>query len=126
GRDFITRPQAQAATDGSFVIDFTDRISMSDLIDLQVINSAGSVAAIFALTPFVSEDGKSFIAPPDRSTQFTSADGKAGVTVPEGAFDAPTTITIKPADQSAFSAVPNIDKELTFAGAVTIDFPGVA
>ncbi len=126
GRDFTSRPQATAASDGSFVIDLPGTIALSDRIDLQIINSAGSVAAIFALTPFVTEDGKSFIASPDQDVRFTTPDGKASVSVPAGAFDEPTPVTVTPADQSAFAAVPNIDKELGFAGAVTIDFPGVA
>ena len=126
GRDFTDRPQATAANDGSFVIDLPGTIALTDMIDLQVVNSAGSVAAIFALTPFVSEDGKSFIAPPDQDVRFTTADGKASVSVPAGAFDEPTTVTVTPADHSAFAAVPAFDKELGFAGAVNVDFPGVA
>jgi RHS repeat-associated protein len=126
GVDFDPRPQATAASDGSFVIDLPGRITLQDLIDLQVVNLAGSVAAIFPLTPFVTEDGKGFIAPPDSDVQFTTPDGKTSVSVPAGAFDEPTVVTIEPAGKEAFASVPDIEKDLRFSTAVTVQFDGTA
>ncbi|HEX9161477.1 MAG TPA: Ig-like domain-containing protein, partial [Thermoanaerobaculia bacterium] len=126
GHDYDPRPQATAASDGSFSIDLPGRTELTDQIDLQVINSAGSIAAIFRLTPFVSSDGRSFIAPTDVDTHFTTQDGKAAVTVPAGAFDDPATITVSAVDHAAFKDVPNVDSELGLGTAVTLDFTGVA
>src|SRR6185295_19332429 len=95
--DFITRYQATAGSDGSFTFlvgnggDASDRLKLSDLIDLQVINSAGNIAAILPLTPFVTEDHRGFVAPSNIDVKFTSADGIA-VAVAAGTFDVPTMV----------------------------------
>ena len=94
GNFFITPYQATVAGDKSFSFAAgggVDRISTSDLIDLQVIDSVSrAVIAVIPLTPFVTADGNGFIAPAGVTTKFTAADGST-VTVPAGAFDAPTS-----------------------------------
>ncbi|HEU5162167.1 MAG TPA: Ig-like domain-containing protein, partial [Thermoanaerobaculia bacterium] len=119
GRDFVTRYQATAGADGSFsfVAGTTDPISIADLIDLHVVNGAGSVAAVLPLTPFVTDDAKGFIARPYEPTEFTSADG-IGVSVPADAFDGPVMVTVEPAQKETLAGVPNLDAELRWSGSV--------
>src|SRR5205085_10549831 len=54
--DFVQRYQGQAGAGGDFRFDIgtdpSDKVTTSDLIDLQVINAAGNVVAIIPLMPF--------------------------------------------------------------------------
>ncbi|HUR79583.1 MAG TPA: Ig-like domain-containing protein, partial [Thermoanaerobaculia bacterium] len=129
GTDFETRYQATVAADGSFSFiagGGVDRITTSDLIDLEVIDAVSrGIIAVVPLTPFASDDLRTFIAPPDRDTTFLSADG-IRVTVPAGAFDVPTPITVTRAQQSAFATVPGFDQQLGFGAAVELRFDGIA
>jgi RHS repeat-associated protein len=130
GVDFIERYQATAAADGSFSFDLgqgapRDRIAITDLIDLQAINTAGNIAAIIPLTPFVSEDGRAFVARPDAPSHFVSVDGIA-LDVEEGTFDVPTLVTLAREEKSAFAAVPHLDDEVNFVSAVRLQFEGTA
>jgi RHS repeat-associated protein len=128
-RDFRTRWQATVANDGTF--SFTagggaDRITTGDLIDLQVIDAVSrGIIAVVPLTPFASEDLRTFIAPPQRDTLFLTADG-IRIAVPAGAFDVPTAITVTRAAQSAFASVPRFEQELGFGAAVELRFDGIA
>jgi RHS repeat-associated protein len=128
-RDFLTRYSQEAATDGSFSVTIgtnpRDRVSISDTIDLRVLNNNGALIAIIPLTPFVSEDGKSFIAPAKTAVTFHSVDGYS-LEVPAGAFDTPTQITLKPASPTAFAGVPQLAQELILAGTVDVQFEGRA
>lgn len=64
------------------------------MIDLRVLNEAGTIADVIPLTPFVSEDGHAFIAPiGTNTTRFTSVDGIT-VIVPAGAFEKPTMVRV--------------------------------
>ncbi|MHB9002397.1 MAG: Ig-like domain-containing domain, partial [Thermoanaerobaculia bacterium] len=129
GRDFIVKPSATAASDGSFSItlgtDPADRVTIRDSIELHVTDTYGILQHILPLTPFVSTDGKSFIAPPDRESKFTSSDGIT-VTVPAGAFDDFTTVTLQPATAESFASVPSFSEELGYVNAVGLSFEGTA
>jgi RHS repeat-associated protein len=130
-RDFIVRYQATVAADGSFSFPLghehaSDSISTNDLIDLQVLDAVSrGIIAVVELTPFASEDRRSFIAPVGRDTLFLSADG-IRVRVPAGAFDVPTLIAVTPATQTPFADVPKFDVELGFGTAVELRFDGIA
>jgi len=130
--DFITRYQADVANDGSFSLqvgnggDASDRITFDDIIDLRVINPAGNVAAVIRLTPFVTADGKGFIAPFGVQTTFRSAEGIV-VNVPAGTFDEPTLVSVSiAANNDVFNAVPNIANEIHINRTIHIAFDGVA
>jgi len=123
GIDFSSRPTATAATDGSFSMTVAG-VTTSDLIDLRVVNSAGAVAAIIPLTPFMTEDGRGFIAPVSTiEMRFTSVDGIT-IIVPAGAFDVPTTITLTPEPLQSFTALPNFAAEFEIQAAVRVEFEG--
>ena len=124
GIDFAPNPQATGASDRSFAIDINQRVALTDVIDLRVLNDNGALAAIIPLTPFVSEDRRAFVASSGAVT-FTSADG-IGVAVPAGAFDEPTVIRVEPAQQAVFSGVPRLNDELRMSAAVTLTFDGRA
>jgi RHS repeat-associated protein len=129
-RDFHVQYQGTAATDGSFSFfigddDPRDRVTMGDLIDLHVVNTNGALAGIYALTPFVTEDGRGFVAPANMAVRFTSPDGIA-VEVPEGAFDVPTIVTLAPAQKADFLDIPEIEAENEYATSVNIEFEGFA
>ncbi|MCA1732030.1 MAG: Ig-like domain-containing protein, partial [Acidobacteria bacterium] len=123
--DFIVRYQATAAADGSFSFlagDATaDRITITDAIDLQVLNTSGTLTAIIPLTPFISEDGRSFVASPNTSSTITTPDGIT-VTVPAGAFDQPTLVTAAPMLKESIADVPQLDEELNWSAAVEVTF----
>jgi RHS repeat-associated protein len=132
GNDFITRYQSDVAADGSFSMqagngpDASDRITLDDVIDLRVINTAGNVAAVIRLTPFVTADGKGFVAPAGVTTTFKSIEGVT-VTVPAGAFDEAKLITVSTApNNDAFNGVPNVASELTLYRTVNLTFDGEA
>jgi RHS repeat-associated protein len=125
GRDFITRFQATAATDGSFAVTIDETVTLSDLIDLQAINTAGSIAAIIPLTPFSTEDARGFLAPADHPVTFTTRDGVT-LSVEAGTFDTPTLITTAPAPQAEFAEVPHIDEELNYTTGIDLQFEGIA
>ena len=129
-RDFFVRYQATAASDGSFSFligddDVRDRVTMGDFIDLQVVNTNGALAGIYALTPFVTEDGKGFVAPAGAPVTFTSPEGIT-VNVPEGAFDTPTVVTVNSAQKAEFLDIPELEAENNYATSVNIDFEGFA
>ena len=130
-RDFIVRYQATAAGDGSFAFfignggDDADRITIGDLIDLQVISNAGNIAAIFALTPFASEDGKSFVVPAGEAVRYTTPEGLT-LDVPEGAFDVPTIIKMEAAQKQEFLDIPSLEADNDYIGSVRIEFEGTA
>ncbi|HEV8659208.1 MAG TPA: Ig-like domain-containing protein, partial [Thermoanaerobaculia bacterium] len=130
-KDFIVRYQATAAGDGSFSFalgnggDPADRIGLGDLIDLQVISNIGNVSAIFALTPFVTEDGKGFVVPAGAAVKYTTPEGFT-LDVPEGAFDVPKVINVSAAPKQEFLDIPAIETENEYIGSVHIDFDGQA
>lgn len=127
--NFATQYQGTVATDGSvtFVVgDVTDVLSVNDAIDLQVIDATShAIVAVIPLTPFTTLDGKGFLAPVDRDTRFTTSDGLV-VTVPAGAFDAPTIVTAAPSTEQAFSAVPSFSTDLGYSTSVSLQFAGIA
>ncbi|HEX6178441.1 MAG TPA: Ig-like domain-containing protein, partial [Thermoanaerobaculia bacterium] len=131
GRDFNVRYQATAAGDGSFSFfignggDANDRITIGDLVDLRVVNSNGALAAIFALTPFASEDGKSFVVPAGAAVRYTTPEGLT-LDVPAGAFDVPTVISVNAATKQEFLDIEAFEAENEFLGSVNIEFDGVA
>ncbi|MEO8215448.1 MAG: Ig-like domain-containing protein [Acidobacteriota bacterium] len=125
GVDFVTRYQATVSSDGSFSFEAgcarcPDSISLADSIDLQVINSAGNVAAVLPLTPFVTSDGQGFVVSPDHAADFTSKDGIT-IHVPAGAFDDVATIHVAPTGKDPFAAIPNLDNDLDFITAVSVE-----
>ena len=130
-RDFITRYQATAASDGSFTFlvgnggDRADRVTMSDLIDLRVVNNAGNLAAIIPLTPFVTEDRRGFVVPPGQAARFVTADNIV-VDVAAGTFEEATIVTANVAEKAVFNDIPSLDAEVNFAASVKLDFEGRA
>ncbi|HEX8408777.1 MAG TPA: Ig-like domain-containing protein, partial [Thermoanaerobaculia bacterium] len=128
-RDFFTRYSVVANADGSFALtigtDPRDRLTIADEIDLRVLNNAGALAALFPLTPFVSEDGKAFVVSKGRAATFTSADNIT-ITVPEGAFDKATLVEVRPSSPSVFAAVPRIATELLIGASIEVRFDGRA
>jgi RHS repeat-associated protein len=124
GVDFLTPFQATAAADGSFTIDIGETVALTDLIDLQVLNSARAVAAIIPLTPFMTDDRRGFIAPVDRDVTFHG--DLATITVKAGSFDQPTLVTTSPVAREEFTSVPNFENELTFHAGLAITFDGMA
>jgi RHS repeat-associated protein len=130
-RDFSNRPQDSADSQRSFLIELgtgndpLNRVTIADEIYLQIINNAGSVAAIVQLGPFTTDDGRGFVARPEKVTSFTTADN-IGVTVPAGAFEEATIVRVDPAPVSAVADVPGISEELDVLTAFKIDFKGVA
>ena len=132
GTDFITRYQSDVAADGSFSllagngVDSSDRITVDDVIDLDVINTAGNVAAVIRLTPFITTDGKGFIAPAGVSTTFRSVEGIV-VSVPAGAFDEPKLINVALAPNGdVFNSVPSFADEMRANRTVNLTFDGVS
>jgi hypothetical protein len=131
GAFFIESYTTTAAADGSFSFDAghrhaSDRITLDDAIDLEVLDSVSrAIIAVLPLTPFSTADGRGFLAPPDRESIFTSVDG-IRVTVPAGAFDTTTLVSVAPAQKAAFADVPKFDAELSYATSVEITFEGVA
>ena len=130
-RDFITRYQATAAADGSFTFlvgnggDRADRVTMSDLIDLRVVNNAGNLAAIIPLTPFVTEDRRGFVVPAGAAARFVTADGVT-IDVAEGTFEEATMVTANVVAKELFNDVPSFDHDVNFAASVRLDFEGRA
>ncbi|MBW3565715.1 MAG: DUF2235 domain-containing protein [Acidobacteria bacterium] len=135
GRDFATQYQATAATDGSFTIALgdcsspldarrspppCDVVAVTDQLQLYVTNDIGNLIAIVPLTPFALPDGSGFVAPAATQTTFTTDDGIT-VTVPAGAFDQPTLVTVTPETSAPFADVPSFSEELTFATAIDLD-----
>ena len=131
GVDFSNRPQDTANSQKAFLIrlgednDPNNRVTIADEIYLQIINHAGAVSAIVQLGPFTTEDGRGFVARAEKETKYTTPD-HVTITVPSGAFDAPTMVTTQPAPQSAVAEVPGIDEELGFLAGFKIDFEGIA
>ena len=130
GNFFVTGYQATVASDKSFTFSAggpgVDRITTSDLIDLQVIDATSrAIIAIIPLTPFVTADGTGFIAPTDITTTFTASDGSR-ITVPAGAFDQPTLVTAVPSQKTALAVIPHFDDQLTYTASLSINFDGTA
>ena len=131
GNFFVTGYQTTVASDKSFT--FTaggpgvDRITTSDLIDLQVIDATSrAIIAIIPLTPFVTADGFGFVAPvTDHDVRFTNPQG-ISLIVPAGAFSTPTLVRVTSSDKSALDAVPSFDHDLHFSAAARVDFDGIA
>ncbi len=131
GRLFVDVYQTTVASDGSFFLDAghrheKDRIATTDTIELQVLDSVShAIVAVIELTPFVTTDGKGFLAPAGRAVTFTSADDIT-VAVPAGAFGTPTLVSVAPAQKSAFASVPAFDNDLNFSTAINLQFEGTA
>jgi RHS repeat-associated protein len=131
GNDFRVRYTAEVENnDGSFALtigggDPRDAITIADEIDLRVLNNNGALAAIIPLTPFVTADGRGFIAPPKSAVTFNSIDG-IKVVVPAGSFDVPTLINVEKVTAAAFSSVPNLTQELNVVSGVRLTFEGRA
>jgi RHS repeat-associated protein len=131
GRDFSNRPQDTADAQRAFLIELgtgndpNNRVTIADVIYLQIINDAGSVAAIVPLGPFTTEDGRGFVARADVDTRYTTPDNIT-LAVPAGAFDVPTIVRVDPAPKSAITGVPGFDEELKFLAGFKIDFEGKA
>lgn len=131
---FLTQYQTQVTnTDGSFSFNIgkptgPDRVTIADKIDLAIQDRvSGSTIAVIPLTPFVTADGFGFVAPPDQTVTFKSpAPLNVALTVPAGAFDTPTIVTLAASPKSDFAAVPSFDHDLGFYGAVDISFDGTA
>jgi RHS repeat-associated protein len=129
--DFLVRYQATAANDGSFAFDIGnggsagDRVTIADLIDLQVISNVGNVAAIFSLTPFVTPDGHGFVVPAGMAVRFTTPENIT-LDVPAGAFEVATVVNVNPAAKNDFLDIPSFEAENEYAGSVRVDFDGVA
>jgi len=98
-----------------------DRIAITDAIDLQVLNGAGTLSAILPLTPFVSEDGRGFIASPNTRSKVTTPDGLT-IAVPAGAFDQPTLVTVEKKPREVLGQVPDLDDEVSWSASLELRF----
>ncbi|HEX8170970.1 MAG TPA: Ig-like domain-containing protein [Thermoanaerobaculia bacterium] len=120
---------AGANGDFSFVVgdrNDSDRLDLGDVVEVQILNLAFNVVATVQLTPFVTEDGKGFVAAANRDTTFVSTQGVA-VTVAAGTFDKATLVTTDLNDsKAAFAAVPNFDQELHWVKTLDLHFDGTA
>jgi RHS repeat-associated protein len=131
GRSFVTQYQATVVSDGSFsfvagTAGQPDRITTDDSIDLQVIDSVSrAIIAVIPLTPFVSADGRGFLAPANDAVLFKSVDGTV-INVPAGAFDTPTLVRVLTVDKTPFASVPSLDTEIGFVSAIDLRFDGTA
>ena len=131
-RGHLFRTTYQATVDATRSFSFSagapgeDAITLSDKIDLQVIDSVShGIIAIIPLTPFVTADGNGFLAAPDAETKLTTKLGVT-VTVPAGAFSTPTIVSVSPVSAATFAGVPQFDTYLHYATGVHVDFAGMA
>jgi RHS repeat-associated protein len=130
-RDFSNHPQKVADAQRSFLIELgtgndpLNRVTIADEIYLQIINTAGSVAAIVPLGPFTTDDGRGFVTSTDKPSTFTTVDNVT-IAVPAGAFDTPTLVRLDPAAKAAFEDVPGFNEELSYFSGFKVDFEGVA
>src|SRR5260221_2754709 len=118
---------SDGTSDGSFSFNIgkaggADRVTINDHIDLPIQDAIShSTISILPLTPFVTKDGLGFAAPPDQTVTFNAVPPlSVSVTVPAGAFDTATIITVAAAPKADFAAVPSFDTELGFYGAITL------
>jgi RHS repeat-associated protein len=131
GTAFRTQYQVTSANDGSFSFTIgncggttpcADAVSLTDHIDLEILNAADNIAAILPLGPFASADGQAVVAQPTEDTIFTTRDGVTIHVVP-GSFDQPTVIrAARLTDATPFAGVPNFSTELNYNGGVQLDF----
>src|SRR5262249_54678680 len=123
GNAFITQYQVTSdAATGAFTMTIgdcggttpcSDAVSLKDHIDLQILNAADNIAAVLPLTPFVTADGLGFVAPPSDTTTFVSAEGVT-ITVPAGAFDQPTAVSLKRfTDDSPYAGIPSFHNDMS-------------
>ncbi|PYQ56602.1 MAG: hypothetical protein DMF58_20295, partial [Acidobacteria bacterium] len=128
-RAFNTQYQGTAASDGSFSFAAgggTDSISVSDAVDLQVIDGIShAMIAVIPLTPFTTKDGNGFLTPPNSDVRFVTSQGVA-VNVPAGAFETPTLITVSASTAAAFADMPSFANQLAYTASVNVQFDGTA
>ncbi|MCP4546549.1 MAG: Ig-like domain-containing protein, partial [bacterium] len=74
-------------------------VGIGDTVWLKVFDPAGNEAAHFRIGPFVTQDGKGFVARVGEPTVFTSSDDIT-VDVPPSAFSVPTLVTVSTLDPS--------------------------
>ncbi len=100
-------------------------VSIASVIWVKVFSPADqqNPAAHFRLGPFVSPDGRAFVAPPGQATTFTSPDGIT-VEVPEAAFSQATLVTISTLVPETLG-IPT-PAGMTLASTINVDFDGQA
>lgn len=130
GRFFIVSyGTTVSSSSGAFTFDAghqdpKDRITVEDAIDLQVIDGISkAVIASIPLTPFVSADGRGFIARPDQTVTFVSADGVTAK-VEAGSFTTPTMVRLTSAPKENFLQVPNFEQDVRFLSGFRLEFEG--
>ncbi|MFA6958485.1 MAG: Ig-like domain-containing protein [Thermoanaerobaculia bacterium] len=124
-RAFITQYQAQADITGAFRFDIgtdggTDKVSIRDVIDLHVVNSAGILMGVVRLGPFADPNGLGFVPPVGEAASFTTVENVT-ITVPAGAFTEPAIVTAKVANDTAFRTVADVASELSFGTGLTVN-----
>ena len=118
--------QYSATTSGSFdgfVGSAGYPIDLGTEVWVKVLDPQGQIAAEFKVGPFVSPDGKGFVAPPGEALTFRSAEGVL-VDVPAGAFDEAVLVRVEmlPLGSSGIATPEGLQ-----AGAyVRLDFDGEA
>ncbi|MGK2859052.1 MAG: Ig-like domain-containing protein, partial [Thermoanaerobaculia bacterium] len=123
-RAFTTLYQAEADITGAFRFDIgsdggTDKVSIRDVIDLHVVNSAGILMGVVRLGPFADPNGLGFVPPVGEASTYTTAENVT-ITVPAGAFTEPAIVTAKVAGDTAFRTVADVASELTFGTGLTV------
>jgi RHS repeat-associated protein len=100
-------------------------VTLSSRIWVRVWNPADPdhVAETFRIGPFADEDRTTFVAQPTEETVFTTREGNE-VTVPAGAFETATAVTVRSLDPAAVGV--QLDEGFTLARYVDVDFPGTA
>ncbi len=118
--------QYSATTSGSFdgtVGTAGYPVELGTEVWVKVIDPQGQIAAEFQVGPFVSPDGKGFVAPPGEALTFRSAEGIL-VDVPAGAFDEATLVRV---EMLSLGSIGLPTPEGLQAGAyVRVDFDGEA
>jgi hypothetical protein len=117
GAQAISRPLALAG----FASICSDSIHITDAIDLKIFNAGGALSALVPLTPFISEDRRSFIASPNARSTVTTPEGIT-VAVPAGAFDQPTLVTALRKQKEAIARVPDLDDEVNWSASIELKF----
>ena len=118
--------QYPATTNGSFdgfIGSAGYPVELGTEVWVKVLDPQGQIAAEFKVGPFVSPDGKGFVAPPGEALTFRSAEGVL-VDVPAGAFDEATLVRV---EMLSLGSIGLTTPEGLQAGAyVRLDFNGEA
>jgi len=98
-------------------------VALDSEVWVKVFDPSGTLAAEIRLGPFVTPDGKGFVAPAGEALEFRSVDGVV-VQVPAGAFDEATLVKVTMQDPATLGM--EIPRGLAVGAYVSLDFDGEA